>query len=194
MKLPTIFIARPVKMAILLMFMGFLRQSSVTAQTVRAFDMTRHITTADVSVSPKGLHVKLKWSKTIQKASDAKSIIMPRTNDPELCPVRAHSAWMAVKPDTTPASPYLTFQDGNPLTTRAIARSWGEAVKAAGYDPKLISLHSLRRGGASFTYNDCRADLNDVMHQGTWRSMAVRDYIRPKDTTLNTVHDALKRV
>ena len=162
-----------VKMALLLMFMGFLRQSSVTSVTATAFDPSRHITMSDVWTSPRGLHVRLKWSKTLQKSSDAKTLLLPPTQDPELCPVLTHQRLLSDVTLPSPASPYLAFQDGNPITTQTIARLWTTALSNTGYDPARLSLHSFRKGGASFTYNQCRADLNDVMQQGTWRSMAV---------------------
>ena len=183
-----------VKLAILLMYMGFFRQSSLTSATVATFDPTRHLTSQDVWVTEKGLHVRLKWTKTIQRSCDAKVILMPPTQDQNLCPVRAHTQHSTASPAPSPHAPYLAFQDGRPLTTRFLARAWTQAVRDAGFSPSRLSLHSLRRGGASYTYNDAKADLNDVMVQGTWRSMAVRDYIRPADGTYNTVHDALKRL
>ena len=181
-------------MGLLLMFMGFLRQSSLTSTTSRAFDPTRHITAGDVWTSTKGLHVRLKWTKTLQKASDATSLLLPPTTDPALCPVRTHNLLKAADVHRSSSAPYLAFKDGNPITTRTIARVWARALKEAGYEPSSFSLHSLRKGGASYTYNDCRADLNDVMHQGTWRSMAVRGYICPPDATPNSVHKALQQI
>ena len=63
------------------------------------------------------------------------------------------------------------------------ARQWTELVKQAGLTPASYFLHSLRRGAAEFTYNKAKADLNDVMTQGTWRSLAVRAYIKKKRWT-----------
>ena len=42
---------RPVKLALLLMFMGF-RQSTVAPSSTSAFDHTRHLTVADVLITP----------------------------------------------------------------------------------------------------------------------------------------------
>ena len=182
-----------VKQAILMMYIGFFRQSSLSPNTVASFDPTRHITCADVWPFQQGLHVRLKWTKTIQRSRDAKVILLPPITDQTLCPVKDHAIYEAARPPSTgPDAPYIAFGDGNPLTTRALARAWAHAVEKAGFSPSKISLHSLRRGGASFAYNVHRADLNDVMTQGTWRSMAVRDYIRPPDAQYNTVHEALQ--
>ena len=181
------------RLAVLLMFIGFLRQSSIAPNTVAQFDPTRHLTPEDLTPSARGLIVKVKWTKTIQRAADAKSLLLPTTADAALCPLRAYKAYIQARAPP-PAGPLLILEDGNPVTTRFIARQWALMLDAAALDRKKYSLHSLRRGAAGYTYNNQRADLNDVMVQGTWRSMAVRDYIKPKDIQENSVHQALRRL
>ena len=184
---------RPIKLAVLLMFMAFLRQSNLAPPTVAKFDATRHLRPADITAKSDSLTIKVKWTKTIQKASDAKTIIVPATGDKDLCPVTAFNQY--VREYRPPAAgPLLLFPDGNPMTVRYIAKQWQLLLKRAGLPSAALSLHSLRRGGAGYTYNEARADLNDVMTQGTWRSLAVRDYIKPQEGVQNTVHDALRRL
>ena len=181
----------PLILGILIMFVGFLRQSSVVPGTVAAFDPTRHLTRKDVRRTPKGLAVAIKWSKTIQRAADLQTILLPQTRDPTLCPVLAYRAYTTARPDNRPDAPLLVFKDGNTLTARHIARRWTGALKGAGLSPTAYSLHSLRKGGASFAYNQGNAKLNDVMAQGTWKSAAVRTYIKPHEAAPNSVHTAL---
>ena len=180
-----------VALAIIIMFMAFLRQSSLTPPTVKAFDPSRHLTREDVHTTANGLSIQLKWSKTIQKSCDLKTILIPPTQDPELCPVRAYAAYSAALPAPSPKAPLLVFPDYNPITTRHVCRLWTQALKDAGLSPSAYSLHSLRKGGASYAYNDANAKLNDVMSQGTWRSLSVRDYICPAEQSMNSVHRAL---
>ena len=181
----------PITLAILIMFIGFLRQSSLAPPTVSTFDHTRHLTRADARISEQGLVIRLKWSKTLQKSCDLKNILLPPTQDKTICPVETYKAYVAAYPATRQSAPLLSFKDGQPLTTRHIARRWTQAVKQAGLPSAALSLHSLRKGGASFVYNQGRATLNDVMAQGTWRSLSVRDYIKPQEASKTTVHDAL---
>ena len=184
---------RALRVALLLMYMGFMRQSSVAPLTKAAFDPTRHLTPQDVTSNPQGLKVKLKWTKTIQRSSDAKTLLLTTTKNPGLCPVNAYNQYIKHRAPP-PKGPLLIHADGNPLTTRFIARQWTELVKQAGLAPASYSLHSLRRGAAEFTYNKAKADLNDVMTQGTWWSLAVRAYIKPPDGQRNSVHEALSRI
>ena len=185
--------AKAMRLAILLMYMGFLRQSSIAPYTVAGFDSTRHLTPADITVTSQGLSVKVKWTKTMQRSSDAKTLLLPETRDALLCPVRAYHQYLAAAAPKE-AGPLLVHPDGRPLTTRYISGQWTALLLKAGVAPLPFSLHSLRRGAAGYTYNDQKADLNDVMTQGTWRSLAVREYIQPQEGKLNTVHEALQRL
>ena len=178
-------------LAILIMYIGFLRQSSLAPITTTLFDHSRHLTNGDVSKTPLGIKLKLKWSKTIQRTTDAKVLILPPTSNKVLCPVRAFTRYKAKSPVASKNAPLLRYNDGNPITIRYMARRWEVLLKKVGIKPSLYSLHSLRKGGATFAYNEGGATLNDVMTQGTWRSLAVRDYIRPADGQLNSVHRAL---
>ena len=139
--------ALPVSLGLLIMFMGFLRQSSVAPPSCAAFDYTRHLTRADASLSTAGLAITIKWSKTIQRAADLKTVLLPATSDSDLCPVRAYTALIRGTGPALPRAPLLTFKDGNPITTRLLARRWTQALQATGLSPLAYSLHSLRKGG-----------------------------------------------
>ena len=183
------------RLAIILMFMGFLRQSSVAPQSVAAYDHTRHLTASDLSLVPEGLVVHIKWTKTLQRSADATSILLPPTADTSLCPVRAYHLYRREVPaPSAPQSPLLVHADGNALTVPFIRKQWTLLLQLAGADPAKYSLHSLRKGAANYTYNEARADLNDVMTHGTWRSQAVRTYIKPHQGPQNSVYHALKRL
>ena len=181
-------------LAFLIMYVGFLRQSSVAPATVGRFDPTRHLTHGDITIAPKGINLVVSWSKTLQRSSDAKTLLLPATKDPTLCPRRAYKAYMKATPRAPAAAPLLTFKDGNPLTIRFLARRWAALMKAAIAKTGIYSLHSLRKGGASFAYNVGGAKLTDVMTQGTWRSSAVRAYIKPHVGQATSVQKALAKL
>ena len=185
---------RLVKAAIIMIFMGFLRQSSAAPPTVAAFDPSRHITRQDITIKPTGVLLNLKWTKTIQRATDAKKLWLPATTDPLLCPVRALNDYLQHAPAAPALSPFFSYPDGRPVTSRYLAKQWTVLLKEAGLPVMAYTLHSLRKGAASYAYNEAWATLNDVMTQGTWRSMAVRDYIKPPDAAHNSVHSALQRL
>ena len=179
---------------LIITFMGFLRQSTLAPATLAKFDPTRHLTKGDVAVSSAGVTIRVKWTKTIQKAADARSLYLPATHDPALCPVKRVQDYLATAPPTPSSGPFLTFPDGNPVTTRYLAGQWASLLKQAGLPITPYSLHSLRWGAAHYTYNHGKAKLNDVMTHGTWRSLSVRDYIKPVDGHITSVHEALQRL
>ena len=183
------------RLAILLMYMGFLRQSSAAPPTVAAFDPTRHLTVGDASITPQGLVLKVKWTKTLQSAADATAVTLPATKDAALCPVRAFNKYQqSLPPPAAPTAPLLRYKDGNPATVPFIRKQWAALLDKVGLSAKIYTLHSLRKGAAQYTYNTGKADLNDVMHHGTWRSQAVRIYIKPDVAEHNSVHRALRRI
>ena len=183
------------RLALILMFMGFLRQSSVAPQSVNAYDPTRHLSSEDVTLIQAGISLNIKWTKTLQASADATHIVLPPTEDRSVCPVNAYREYQALSSSTPQkGAPLLTHKDGNTLTVPFIRRQWSYLLRQVGADPAHYSLHSLRKGAATFTYNVARADLNDVMNYGTWRSQAVRAYIKPSQGPTNTVYQALQSI
>ena len=179
-----------VAFAILAMFHGFFRQSNMVPQRARGFDPTRHFTRDDFVYTNEGLSVTLKWSKTLQSSGCPPKVLLAPCQDSGLCPVSAYSNLLRVAPTTGILQPLLQFNDGNSLTIRYLADRWRELLMAAGMDPTKISLHSLRRGGATFAHTH-GAKLPDIMAQGTWASDAVLAYIRQEPGQQSSVHRAL---
>ena len=54
------------RMAFLLAFFGFLQQSNICPKSQHDFDVTRHTCRGNIKVSPPGLIVSMKWTKTLQ--------------------------------------------------------------------------------------------------------------------------------
>ena len=184
-----------VRLAVLLMYIGFLRQSSICPQSIRTFDPTRHLSAGDVVITHNGLRVQVKWTKTIQSAADATALLLPPTKDPLVCPVKAYRDYQGTAPPPgSSSSPLLRQRDGNPLTLPHLRKQWALLLAPLGLTPATHTLHSLRKGAAQFTYNKGKALLNDVMLQGTWKSAAVRTYIKPNELAINSVHKALSRL
>ena len=185
----------PTKLGLLLMFMAFLRQSSVAPQSAAKFDPTRHLTDGDLVLTPQGLQVHVKWTKTLQTSADATSLLLPPTADAALCPLGALREYRDSMPSPPhPRAPLLVHQDGNTLTVPFLRRQWNLLLARIGQENRGYTLHGLRKGAAQYTYNVARADLNDVMTHGTWRSQAVRAYIKPAQAPSNSVYQALKRI
>ena len=174
--------------------LGFIRQGNLVPRAVGAFDATRHLTRDDISRHAKGLLVRLKWTKTMQSSCTPTSVCLPQIPGSLLCPTAAYEALLQVGPTSSPGQPFIRYLDGNPITAAYLTAQWRTLIGAAGLDPAGFSLHSLRRGGAQFALHRGGALLTDVMAHGTWRSDAVRAYIRPDTYQETSVHRAFQNI
>ena len=180
-------------LAILLMFEAFLRQSNVLPKSVSAFDSTRHLTVLDVRIKAGTMAIKVKWSKTQQTLGDCQVVNLHPLPGSPLCPVAAlHRAQHSRKAKVKPSDPLISFTDGNPITLGYIKRAWASALSALNLSPKTYSLHSLRRGGASYCYYEGGASFEQVKRHGGWRTDCVRAYLRPPPQYKDSVHKALQ--
>ena len=116
---------------------------------------SRHKTRADVTKT-------LKWSKTIQRTADAAHITLPSIKGRWFCPVATYSAMVQALPATHQDQPLFVHKDGKPLTVRYLTKVWKDGVRTVGLDPQSISLHSLRKGGATAVYNSALAKDEDI--------------------------------
>ena len=178
-------------LAILLMFHAFLRQSNLLPRSVRTFDPTRQLTTSDVSVANSTMEITVKWSKTHQTLGDSRVINLHANPRSPLCPVTAYSRTQYIKGRTRPQRPLIAFQDGNPITLGYLKRQWSEVLISLHLSPATYSLHSLRRGGASYCYYQGGASINQVKRHGGWVSDSVRAYLKPPRSFKDSVHRAL---
>ena len=179
------------RLAITWMFNGFLRQSNIAPRTVNSFDPTRHLTRGDASLQQDSIVLALKWSKTMQKSKTPSKILLQPLPGSPLCPVKAYQDLLVVAPTYHPQQPLLQFPDGNSITAPHIAREWTTLLQKARIPIKGNTLHGLQRGGASFSYHDGGATLEDVMAHGSWASSAVRAYLAPHTPRTTSVHRAL---
>ena len=183
-----------VRLAIVWMFMAFLRQSNIAPRTTYAFDPTRHVTRGDIKMDHDSITISLKWSKSTQKSQTPTTVTVWAKPDSSLCPVRAYHMLIKVSPTVARAQPLLQYKDGHPMTTSYISKSWAHLLHLAGLPLQQHTLHGLRRGGASYSYHTAGATLEDVMTHGKWASSAVRAYLKPQRKQKTTVHKALAKI
>ena len=179
-------------LAVILMFQAFLRQSNLFPSTVAGFDPTRQMTVGDIMANGTNITLAIKWSKTQQKFGDHQSITLHALPSSPLCPMAAYNKAARVRRTNAPNSPLITFVDGNSITTGFMKKEWNQALAAVSLPPAHYSLHSLRRGGATFSYFQGGDTLYDVQRHGGWRSDSIRAYLKPPSTFKDSVHRALE--
>ena len=164
-------------------FIGYLRISNLAPHKASTFDPTRHTTVADIYLRDEGLVLSLKWSKSRQTNKTPVAIPLPALGSTLLCPLRAWNRYNAhltvagVTPDG--GSPLLlTTKEpaGRVVTTHMIRSMFKRATRMAHMDDVGYTPHSLRRGGATFSYH-AGVPLHSIKRHGTWRSQAVENYL-----------------
>ena len=79
-------------------FYAFFRMSNIAPHSKKAFDPTIHILRQDLIFPPLGMHILVKWTKTLQDRKAHHMVQLPVINNMYLCPVRAIRALMASRP------------------------------------------------------------------------------------------------
>lgn len=157
--------------ALLLMgFFGALRRSELVA-----------LDNSDVAVTPEGLVVTIRRSKTDQLAH-GRRVGLPYTGSPETCPVRSFERWIEASGITEGAIFRPITRHGkilrNRLTSHAVATTVKRWVQQVGLDARQFSGHSLRSGlatAASISGASERAIMNQTGHRSI---TMVRRYVQ----------------
>ena len=164
--------------AILTGFHLMLRKSNLVPDRVQGFDMWQHLTRADVENTGSGLLIHLKWSKTRQAGEEIWLPLVP--NGTPCCPVKALLQVFANCP-CLPHDPLFAYRRADSKKTTVTyhtlqrwLRTWGEEV---GLDPREISSHSLRRGGATTAFIQ-DIDVECIRAMGDWASNCYQRYIQ----------------
>ena len=121
------------------------------------------------------LEVTVPSSKTSLNPS---TIHLEARPDVVICPVAAMRRYLAVR--GIGSSTGVLFLDGRqrPITTRSLTRTLKQAGQLAGLDPRCLSSHCLRIGGASHGAEVGLSELQ-LAQAGRWASMgAMRRYLR----------------
>ena len=183
-----------IRLAVVWMFMGFLRQSNLAPKTTATFNPTRHLTRGDVKMEPGELTITHKWLKTMQKSSTPTTITLWAKPGSSVCPVAAYQDLLRHAPTYHRDQPLLQYADYNPMMAPYIAKCWARLLDIAGLPRARYTLHGLRRGGASYSYHGAGATLEDVMSHGRWASSAVLSYLTPQRAQKTSVHRALASI
>lgn len=162
--------------AILIMFATAMRQSNLFPRTQRGFDKERMLLVSDVSITPTAAVIRNKWSKSQQAISSLRYQSIPAARNPDLCLRNSLIRQLQTDRPKSKSLPLFHFQDGSPITLQYMLKLWTYALKRSGLS-SLYTLHSLRRGGASYL-QQAGVPMPELASFGGWRSNAVLRYTR----------------
>ncbi|XP_077999222.1 uncharacterized protein LOC144452084 [Glandiceps talaboti] len=165
--------------AIITGFFTFLRKSNLVPLSQKGFDPSRHLCRKDIDVQRDFVMIAIRWSKTLQCHERILLLPLARISGSALCPVSAFKCLFS-KVQAAGEAPAFTFlKKGKlvPLTQGMLSRAFSKLIQMLGEDPRLYSLHSLRRGGATLAF-EAGVPTDLIKLHGDWRSEAYTSYIR----------------
>ena len=177
---------------LLLGFYMFLRKSNLVPDTIDSFNGNEQFCRSDVNLMglDKAMMVEIRLSKTIQhKQKILRLPVLPAKNK-AICPV----FWMHVMINTIPAGPHepvLALRSGHKvlaLSANQLIYRFRKWLILIGQEPSKFSLHSLRRGGATFAFqSNTEAEMIKLL--GDWASDAYKRYI---DVSMDKRYESMK--
>lgn len=162
--------------AIILCFRSLLRKSNVLPTTLN--DRKHVILRKDVVFFDWGVLLNVHSTKTLQYRE--RKLQVPIFNMPgsPLCAVSFLREHFERYPAEMDSPLFLKERNGiiTPLLYHEVLRALKTLIKRIGLEDTNVSLHSLRRSGATFL---CRigVPLSDIKTMGDWRSLAVLEYL-----------------
>ena len=156
-------------------FYSMMRISNLVVSDPHTVDQAKSLTKGDLTLLRDQLRINLRWSKTLQKKSQAKFLAVPIIGN-STCPHAAMEAYLASTGDQPPDSPLFTWPDGTPICQKEYRDILTSLHDRTTIDEKAKA-HAYRRGGAVFYYQ-AGVELEHIKRLGTWSSDAIYTYIR----------------
>ena len=172
------------KAIFLLAFHGFFRLSNLVPVSAASFDPIRHLSSSDLIWAPPGVHILLKWSKTIQTVSQYKTIPLAQIQNSPLCPISALQEMLSyyVVPKNAPLFSYKTSTSLVVITQSQVRSTLAAILTHLNLPSKHYGFHTFRRSAASLAFQ-LNVPIQNIKSHGTWVSDAVWAYIQPSLTT-----------
>ena len=179
--------------ATLLGFYMFMRRSNLVPDTMDNFNINEQFCRADLNIInlDSAMMAEVRWSKTLQfRQKILRFPVLPAQNK-AICPVY----WTHHMVNAIPAGPqdpaFTVKLEGQTLALSANQlllriRKWLTLLGVG--NTNSYTLHSLRRGGATFAYR-CNIEGEMIKALGSWSSDAYKRYI---DTTMDQRYDSMK--
>ena len=163
----------------LVAFFSFLCISNLVPHKIDAFSPLEQLTRGDVFFASPGLHVLVKWSKTMQTRDSVKILKLPFLSHSPLCPVTTVKNMLMLTPGHQD-TPLFQIKNARvqwvPLTDTQTRRNFTQVLTRLGLQDSGMSLHIFRRSGASLAFNS-NVSLQNIQSHGTWTSDCVWRYI-----------------
>ena len=150
----------------LVAFYGFLRMSNIAPHSFKNFNKCQHFLRQDVIFGPPGVHLVLKWTKTMQDCKSHHVIQLPTISNKYLCPVQALRALLRSR-TLSPQDPLFASisPPHRPIIDTHIRDVLKNILISRNISPSSHGFHTFRRSGATFAF-DHSVPLQNIMSHG----------------------------
>ncbi len=159
------------------LFFGLLRKSN--ALVSGTFIAQKHLCRRDIHAHWWGLHLDIKWTKTIQDGSRVLQVPLPRVPGHPLCPTTVVCRALEASREAKAEGPAFCYVAGGcviPLTYPVFIKMLKCCLSRLGYPASEYAGHSFRRGGASLALiSHVPGEIIQLL--GDWRSQVYREYL-----------------
>ena len=177
------------EVALLTAFYGFLRVGEYTTRT-QAFDPSRDLTVADITLHEQHFTLHLKHSKS-DRNNIGVDIVISSTNT-TFCPLSCMRAYLARRPAASGDEPLFLTAEGRPMTGPWFAAKLRLLCLECGLPPGRYTAHSLRIGAATTAASV--APVSTLKALGRWSSGAYSRYLRPTIQDIAQTQKAMSRL
>ena len=156
-------------------FYGFLHMSNIAPHSSSKFDPNYHFTRQDIIFGPPGVHLVIKWTKTLQHHRSHHILQLPTIQNHFLCPVKTLLAFRILPPSVplfaNNVSPYRQVIDTH------VRGALKKVLSQITIPLRPHGFHTFRRSGATLAFDD-NITLQNIMPNRLWRSSAIRTYLQ----------------
>ena len=168
------------KALFLVAFFSLLRKSNLVPLTRAQVSSSSgcFLRRRDLLFTPDGAVLRVFKTKTLQFNERVLEIPLPHIPNSIFCPVQALKEYLAVT-HVDPDMPLFCLPSGGhmcPIYAHYLTSFLKHIFKCLRLDPRLYSVHSFRRGGATFLFQSGAAPAF-IKFQGDWKSDAYLVYL-----------------
>ena len=175
-------------------FFSFVRISNLVPHSQAAYSPLYQLSRGDIFFAHPGVHILIKWTKTIQTKNTVKIIKLPSLGASPICPVAALKKLLAITPghSNSPLFQIYSTSPWVPLIDIKVRRNLKSILQKLHLAHSSITFHSFRCSGATLAFNSNLA-LQDIQSHGTWTSDCVWRYITQDSQASHQVALAFQR-
>ena len=165
------------KAAILLSFFSFVRISNLVPHSISSYDPLKQLSRGDIIFAHPGVHIIIKWSKTLQNKDKIEVLKVPSLGISPLCPVAALKKVLCTTSglSNSPLLQVKCYTKWVPVSYTRLRKAFTNILKNLNLGATGITFHSLRHSGATLVFN-LNVPMQDIQ-SGTWTSETVWTYI-----------------